>query len=180
MARLENRYRRLVDADGPIVGGLILVGDSALHTNPTAGRGVSLAFAQAQHLATTLDKATDPLSYAAAFDAWTDANIGAWYGPQAQADASLARRMQAALDGKPSPPPEPMERLRLAIFNASRTDAQVALPLRRMIHLLALPKDVIGNEAIRAALNALLAARPELTARAAGPTREEIAACASP
>jgi 2-polyprenyl-6-methoxyphenol hydroxylase-like FAD-dependent oxidoreductase len=181
MARLENRYRRLVDGDGPIVGGLVLLGDSALHTNPTAGRGVSLAFAQAQHLATTLDKATDPLSYAVAFDAWTHTNIGAWYGPQAQADASLARRVQAAVDGKPSPPPDPMERLRLAIFNASRTDAQVALPLRRMIHLVSLPQDVIGNGAVRAELNAILAARPELTARAAGPRREETAAaCASP
>jgi len=40
MARLENRYRRLVGTDGPIVGGLVLLGDSALHTNPTAGRGV--------------------------------------------------------------------------------------------------------------------------------------------
>jgi 2-polyprenyl-6-methoxyphenol hydroxylase-like FAD-dependent oxidoreductase len=112
------------DAGRAPVGGLVLLGDSALHTNPTAGRGVSLAFAQAQHLATTLDKATDPLSYAVAFDAWTHTNIGAWYGPQAQADASLARRMQAAVDGKPSPPPDPMERLRLAIFNASRTDAR--------------------------------------------------------
>ena len=84
--------------------------------------------------------------------------------------------MQAAVDGEPAPPPEPMERLRLAIFNASRTDAQVALPLRRMIHLLSLPKDVIGNEAIRAALSALLASHPELIARAAGPGREEMTA----
>ncbi len=178
MARLENRYRRLAGTDGPIVGGLVLLGDSALHTNPTAGRGASLAFAQAQHLAATLDKADDPVSYTAAFDAWTDTNIGAWYQPQAQADASLARRMQAAVDGKPSPPPEPMERLRLAIFSASRTKAPVALPLRRMIHLIALPADVIGNEAVRAELDALLAVQPELTALAVGPTREEIAACA--
>ena len=66
MARMENRYRRLADTDGPIVGGLVLLGDSALHTNPTAGRGASLALAQAQHLATTLDKAGDPVSYTAA------------------------------------------------------------------------------------------------------------------
>jgi 2-polyprenyl-6-methoxyphenol hydroxylase-like FAD-dependent oxidoreductase len=178
MARLENRYRRLVGADGPVVGGLVLLGDSALHTNPTAGRGTSLAFAQAQHLATTLDRADDPVSFTAAFDSWTDTNIGAWYQPQAQADASLARRMQAAVDGKPSPPPEPMERLRLAIFSASRTKAPVALPLRRMIHLVSLPEDVIGNEAVRAGLDALVAVQPELTAPAAGPTREEIAACA--
>jgi 2-polyprenyl-6-methoxyphenol hydroxylase-like FAD-dependent oxidoreductase len=174
MTRLENRYRRLVDADGPIAGGLVLLGDSALHTNPTAGRGVSLAFAQAQHLATTLDQAADPVSYTTAFDAWTDTNIGVWYQPQTQADASLARRMQAAVDGKPSPPPEPAERLRLAIFSAARTDTPVALALRRMIHLVSLPEDVIGNETVRAQLGALLAARPELTARAAGPSREEI------
>ena len=47
-----------------------------------------------------------------------------------------------------------------------------------MIHLVSLPEDVIGNETVRTQLGALLAARPELTARAAGPSREEIAACA--
>jgi 2-polyprenyl-6-methoxyphenol hydroxylase-like FAD-dependent oxidoreductase len=177
MGRLENRYRRLTDSDGPIANCIVLLGDSALHTNPTAGRGTSLAFAQAQHLAATLGNA-DPASYTADFDAWTDTNIGAWYQPQAQADASLARRMQAAVDGKFSPPAEPMERLRLATFNAARTDTPVALALRRMIHLVSLPEDVIGNETIRAQLDALLAARPELTARAAGPSREQIAACA--
>jgi 2-polyprenyl-6-methoxyphenol hydroxylase-like FAD-dependent oxidoreductase len=111
MGRLENRYRRLADSDGPIASGVVLLGDSALHTNPTAGRGTSLAFAQAQHLAATLGNAADPVSYTADFDAWTDTNIGAWYQPQAQAAASLARRMQAAVDGKSSPPPEPAERL---------------------------------------------------------------------
>ena len=142
MGRLENRYRRLTDSGGPIAGGLVLVGDSALHTNPTAGRGTSLAFSQAQ------------------------------------AYASLARRMQAAVDGMPSPPPEPLERLRLAIFGAARTGAPVSLPLRRMIHLVSLPEDVIGNETVRTQLDALLAARPELTAPAAGPSREQIAAWA--
>ena len=68
--------------------------------------------------------------------------------------------MQAAVDGKPSPPPEAMERLRLAIFSASRTKAPVALPLRRMIHLIALPADVIGNEAVRAELDGTLAEPP--------------------
>ena len=178
MGRLENRYRRLTDSGGPIAGGLVLVGDSALHTNPTAGRGTSLAFAQAQHLAATLGNAADPVSCTADFDAWTHTNIGAWYQPQAQAYASLARRMQAAVDGMPSPPPEPLERLRLAIFGAARTGAPVSLPLRRMIHLVSLPEDVIGNETVRTQLDALLAARPELTAPAAGPSREQIAAWA--
>ena len=63
--RIENRWRRLVGGDGrPIVGGLVLVGDSSLHTNPTFGRGVSLAFAQAQHLAATAEQVpADPVGY---------------------------------------------------------------------------------------------------------------------
>jgi hypothetical protein len=44
-------------------------------------------------------------------------------------------------------------------------------PLRRMIHLVALPDQVIGSKSIRAGLAAVLAGRPELTARAEGPRR---------
>ena len=42
-----------------------------------------------------------------------------------------------------------------------------------MIHLLSLPEDVIGDETVRQQLETLLAARPEVTAPAAGPSREE-------
>ena len=80
--------------------------------------------------------------------------------PQAPADVSVARRTQAAVDGKPSPPPEPRERLRLAIFNARRADAGVTLPLRRMIHLVSLPKKITGNAAALGGPNALIAVPP--------------------
>lgn len=48
--------------------------------------------------------------------------------------------------------------------------------LRRMLHLVARPGDVLGDPAVVSQLRALVAARPELTAVAAGPTREELAA----
>jgi len=73
---------------------------------------VSLAFAQAEHLALTVGGATDPLAYTARFDSWTDAHIGVWYGPQAQADAAMARRIQAAVADQPTLPLDPAERLR--------------------------------------------------------------------
>jgi len=147
-----------------------------MHTNPTAGRGVSLAFAQAEHLALTTGAATDPVAYTAGFDSWTDAHIGVWYGPQVQADAAAVRRIQAAVAGQPVPPPDPAERLRSAAFRAARTDADVAVALRRMLHLVARPGEVLGNPAVVSQLRALVDARPELTAVAAGPTREELAA----
>ncbi len=151
-------------------------GTFALHTNPTAGRGVSLAFAQAEHLALTTGAATDPVAYTADFDSWTDAHIGVWYGPQVQADAAAVRRIQAAVAGQPAPPPDPAERLRSAAFHAARTDADIAVALRRMLHLVARPDEILGNPALVSQLRALLNARPELTAVAAGPTREELAA----
>ena len=161
---------------GPVAGGMVLLGDSCLHINPTAGRGVSLAFAHAEHLALTIGGATDPLAYTAGFDSWTDAHIGVWYGPQAQADAAMARRIQAAVAGQPALPLDPAERLRSAAFHAARTDADVAVALRRMLHLVARPGEVLGNPAVVSQLRALVDARPELTAVAAGPTREELAA----
>ena len=42
MSRIENRRRLLTTSDGPIVGGVVAIGDAALHTNPTLGRGISM------------------------------------------------------------------------------------------------------------------------------------------
>lgn len=149
MARLENSYRRLADVDGPVAGGMVLLGDSCLHTNPTAGRGVSLAFAQAEYLALTIGAATDPLAYTVGFDSWTDTHIGVWHGPQTQADAAMATRMHAAVAGQPVAPPDPAERLRSAAFHAARTDADVAVALRRMLHLVARPGEVLAAREVR-------------------------------
>jgi hypothetical protein len=55
---------------------MVLLGDAVMHTNPTAGRGVSLAFAHAQHLVSTFDSSAAPAEFTAAFDGWTDANMG--------------------------------------------------------------------------------------------------------
>jgi hypothetical protein len=87
----------------------------------------------------------------------------------------MARHIHAAIAGQPTPPPDPAEQLRSAVFHAARTDADVAVALRRMLHLVARPGEVLGNSAVVSQLRALVNARPELTAAAAGPTREELA-----
>jgi hypothetical protein len=88
----------------------------------------------------------------------------------------MARRLQAAVADQPAPPLDPAERLRSAAFNAARTDTDIAVALRRMLHLVARPGEVLGNPAVVSQLRALVNARPELIAVAAGPTREELAA----
>lgn len=173
MARVENRYRRLVDDDGPIVTGMVLVGDSCLHTNPTAGRGVSLAMAHAEHLASMVDVVTTA-GGAVAFDEWTAANVGTWYGPQAGADASLVRRMEAAVRGGEVPPPDHLEQVRAVMIALSKQPGPATLPMRRMHNLVALPAEVLGDPSALETAAAFLAANPDAT-RSPGPSRAEFA-----
>ena len=156
MARVDNRYRRLVDDAGPIVTGMVLLGDAAMHTNPTAGRGVSLAFAHALHLASTIDGSDPDADFSVAFDNWTDANIAAWYQLQAGADASMVRRMEAAASGEQLPPPDRMEQIRAIIIAISKQPGAAGLRLRRVRNLVELPGDVLTDPAILAAANAYL------------------------
>jgi 2-polyprenyl-6-methoxyphenol hydroxylase-like FAD-dependent oxidoreductase len=178
MARVENRYRRLVDRAGPIVDHLVLLGDAAMHTNPTAGRGVSLAFAHVHYLAESLDRCRDPHDLTIEFDAWTDHHIAAWYDLQAGADASLLRRAEAAVRDETLPPPDGAERLRTAIIELSKQPGPAAIPFRRLRNLVSLPTEVLGDPAVRATGAEYLARRSGCHL-AAGPNRAAFAAALS-
>ncbi len=179
MARVDNRYRRLVDGSGPVAGGLLLLGDAAMHTNPTAGRGVSLAFAHVQHLVSAVAGAASAAELTMGFDAWTDSNIGAWYQLQAGADASLLRRAEAAVRGEAPPPPDRMEQIRAAVAELSGQPGPAGLLLRRLRHLVSLPSEVLGNPVVLAA-TADLRSRQEAQALVPpGPSRVSFAAAAA-
>jgi 2-polyprenyl-6-methoxyphenol hydroxylase-like FAD-dependent oxidoreductase len=64
MAGLHNTLRRLVDGGSPVVTGLHAVGDSVCTTNPTLGRGLTLALTGAADLAGVIaDHPADSASY---------------------------------------------------------------------------------------------------------------------
>jgi 2-polyprenyl-6-methoxyphenol hydroxylase-like FAD-dependent oxidoreductase len=176
MARIENRWRRLVDGDGrPIVGGLVLVGDSSLHTNPTFGRGVSLAFAQAQHLAATAEQVhADPVGYVHAFEDWTASHLGVWYESQVAADGAALERMTAGLRGEHLPPSEnPISRFIAAMFALSATDQEVSRALARIAHLLLTPQELFADAPLVGRINAYVEAHPTPDDPPAGPSRRE-------
>jgi 2-polyprenyl-6-methoxyphenol hydroxylase-like FAD-dependent oxidoreductase len=182
MARIDNRYRRLVDDDGPIASGVVLVGDAAMHTDPTAGRGASLAFAHVQYLLSALDRGGPGADLVVGLDRWTDANVGTWYELQAGADASLQRRAEAAVRGEAAPAPDRMEQLRAVVVELSGQLGPAALRLRRLQHLVSLPSEVLDDPAVLAAADRFVA-RGELTdatgARGeAGPSRTSFASAA--
>ena len=178
MARIENRRRRLVNDDGPVVGGVVALGDASLHTNPTLGRGISLALWQAQRLAeVAVDAPDDPVAFVAAFDEWTQAHLGVWFDTQTAADAAALDRLEAGLRGERLPlGPEPAGRRAAAAFALAQTDPLVGAAVTRMVHLLASPADAFGDPAVAERIDAFLQTEPDLERPADAPTRAEFEA----
>ena len=175
MARIENRWQRTVGPDGsPVVSGLALVGDSSMHTNPTFGRGASLAIAQAQRLADTAGEvANDPVEHARAFDQWTEHNLGVWFASQVANDQSQLDRFARALAGEPDPPiTDPIARFIAGLFAVAETDVHVATALARVGNLLINPMELAADEQVTERVNAYLAANPEIRQPPTEPSRE--------
>jgi 2-polyprenyl-6-methoxyphenol hydroxylase-like FAD-dependent oxidoreductase len=171
LARINNCHRSLVDDAGPCVGGFVLLGDSADHTNPTLGRGISLGLAQAQFLAETADAAVkDPLGHAARFERWTNETTGAWFRQQVASDAAYLHALDASLAGKTPPPASPELRFRRALFALAEEDPDAAVAAARDYHVLAPPGAARAVPLVAARVRAYLESSPAPPAPQ-GPTR---------
>ncbi|MDB5478968.1 MAG: hypothetical protein JWO83_21 [Caulobacteraceae bacterium] len=156
-ANVHNGRRWLVDDEGPIVTGFLLVGDSATHTNPTLGRGTSLALAHAQELARTAHQAgADAYGYAAQFAAWTERNLGVWYESQSAIDAAASVRLRATFTGEPVPRAAYAARAIEALGVASATDQQIAGLLQRLIGVLMTLGEVLAQPGVAGQIEPLL------------------------
>jgi flavin-dependent dehydrogenase len=180
LGRIENRSRTLLKDGSPLAAGIVLVGDSAMHTNPTLGRGVSMAYIQAQKLAQALSDG-DPASaeFARAFEDWRAQELTIWFEGQARSDLARIQQMDAALAGvEPKPPTDPVGRFFAAAVAVTSNNPGVALALARMSHMLITPTDFAADPEVQAAVSEHLAAGggfPPMT----GPTRETFVALAN-
>lgn len=173
---IENRRRKLVDEEGPVVAGMVLLGDAAMHTNPSLGRGVSLAFSHAQYLAHSIDEAfAEPLDYVAAFEAWTDENLGEWFDTQVQLDAELSARFHALAKDLPLPELSERGRFGAAMQILAQQDAVVAAAFSRVQHLLTKPSELATNLEVGRRVAAYLRETAQLPDMTQGVTRAEFA-----
>lgn len=175
MSRIENRRRSLVDDNGPIVGGVVALGDAALHTNPTLGRGISLGFWHAQHLAEVAGTAADnPTEFVQNFHNWTAENLAIWFDTQVAVDAAGLARLDAALRGERLPPStDPMSRLQVAAFICAEHDAGVGKAVASMVHLLKNPIEAFGDPAVADRIQQYLLSNPDLDRKPDVPNRQE-------
>jgi flavin-dependent dehydrogenase len=162
MARIENRHRSFVDADGPVVTGLVAVGDAALHTNPTMGRGISLALAHAQHLASVAGlAASDPLDFAQRFHDWTEQHLVGWFDAQVAADAVALQRLQAGVRGeRVAPPDDPRSSFAAGAFACAEHDPVVASAVASVVHLFEFPSVALAGADVGDRVRRHLAATP--------------------
>jgi hypothetical protein len=174
LASAGNGWKRTYD-QRPLVTGLLLVGDAAVYTNPTAGRGVALALAHAQALADFLDQVNkQPCDLAMCCARWeqTTAHLyGPWFDSQVQTDRSYRKQVRASLQGRRCEKGDDGP-TRLASALAARHDCDVlGAAADRLFNLLVTPAEVYSDRALmRRVLSEARRASPPAQA---GPSREE-------
>ncbi len=102
MADRANRLVRLMADGSPVATGLVLLGDSAMCTNPGYGRGVGLALVHARALAQVLEEAgDDPERVTTAFENFTATELEPWYRQAVAGDRVRLAIGRRALAGEP-------------------------------------------------------------------------------
>jgi 2-polyprenyl-6-methoxyphenol hydroxylase-like FAD-dependent oxidoreductase len=175
MARIENRWRTLLRDGAPVARGFVQVGDSAIHTNPTFGRGISLGLVQAQQLARMLEE-REPASAGLVrdFEAWREANLLVWYQAQVAADGRRLAVIERALAGHDPPEPEDSASRAVAALNLqAMEDPAVARALGRLMHMVVTPSELMADAYVSSSVAKRLEAGGSLVGPMKGPTRAE-------
>jgi 2-polyprenyl-6-methoxyphenol hydroxylase-like FAD-dependent oxidoreductase len=103
MAKLEDRHRRYWRDHAPTVTGVVAVGDAWACTNPSAGRGASVAGLHAVCLRDVLREvpATNPVAFARRFDEATLATVEPLYRDTLSSDRHRLAEIDAQIAGRP-------------------------------------------------------------------------------
>ncbi len=124
MGGVIDRYRRPLRDGQPLLTGIALLGDAWSCTNPSLGRGISLGLLHAKCLREVVNShLDDPLEFALAWDATTEAKLTPWYRETVEEDRHRLREIDALRDGLELPQPsDPSSTLRGALLTAMMHD----------------------------------------------------------
>jgi hypothetical protein len=104
MGAVHNSLRRLVAGGVPVATGLHALGDAVCTTNPTLGRGLSLALWGAADLVDVLSELNgDPAALALALGDRVAAHVAPYYDDQAAIDGARLAMLRHTIFGEPAP-----------------------------------------------------------------------------
>ena len=176
MGGLHNTLRRLVVDGSPVATGLHAIGDTVCTTNPTLGRGLSLALRQAVDFVDALDNGYDePGELAMALDDSVENHVAPFYADQARIDATrLAQVRYTISGGAPPPAAEADDRVTYAqLRNAAPFDPMVFRAFWKVMGMVCLPEMVYTDPVIVERTHDVIRSRgggPPI----AQPTREQL------
>jgi hypothetical protein len=119
----------------------------------------------------------DPLGLALEFDRVTEERFTPWYRQQYQVDRARVAAIEAVLEGREPPKPDPADmqaRLADAFMIAAMHDPDVARAFIELRSVLALPQEIFARPGMIDKVFA--AAEGRQMQQPAGPTREDLAA----
>ncbi|EGX61810.1 MULTISPECIES: NAD(P)/FAD-dependent oxidoreductase [Streptomyces] len=146
MGGLHNRWRPLADASGPVVTGVVGVGDTLIHTNPTLGQGTALALRTAQWVTQQDLTGESPNEFAGRYHRWTLQELRPWYEMQISADRATATRLASGIYGRPSLSSDE----RAALGACALEDTDIMRARARVRHLMDHPDEAYAEPRIRA------------------------------
>lgn len=146
MGAMHNTMRRLVVDSAPVATGLQAIGDSVSATNPTLGRGLSLALSGAADLADTIRQhGDDPTAQALEMDGLVAEHVVPFYEDQVSIDAVRLATLRHTILDAPTPDRAPAGSDRVT-FEQLRTAAQfdptVFRALWRIMGMIGQPDEV--------------------------------------
>jgi 2-polyprenyl-6-methoxyphenol hydroxylase-like FAD-dependent oxidoreductase len=151
MVAPHNTLRRLVIEGEPVVTGLLPVGDSVCTTNPTFGRGLSLAAWGASDLVEVLaESPDDQVAQALSLDARIAEHVVPYYEDQAKVDEGRLVMLRSAVFGTsvPEPPPGGPQVTFARLRYASAVNPVAFRGFWSLMGMLKPPNEVYGDPAV--------------------------------
>ena len=124
ISKIEDRIRHYVVDGTPVATGIVSVGDAWACSNPSLGRGASIGLLHALTLRDLLRDAdvSDPMGFAAAFAAATDATVLPWFLWTRRQDRQRIAEITAGIRGEPYEPADDGEELERCLSSATAKD----------------------------------------------------------
>ena len=168
MAGLENRWTSLVDEHGPLATGLLGVGDTLVHTNPTHGQGLPLTLRAVQWVAHNAD-AVRGAELVTAHHRWAVGTLKPWFDRQVAAD----RAEQDRLAGRAAPTSAPTSDPNAAARAVCAMEDPVVMRARAQARHMVLPPELAyDTPEIRSPGGCLDRRQPGFTPPPGGPSRQ--------
>jgi len=176
MAGIEDRHRRLVVDGDPVATGVVAVGDAWACTNPSVGRGASMALIQGRLLRDLLCE-TDPADHdklARRFDEANSQVVEPLYRATLWNDRHRLAEMAADAAGTAYRTDDPRWPVSKALFAAGLVDPDLARGYASIAAFIATPDEVLGAPGMVEKVIALGMGAPQYPIP--GPTRGELLA----